>query len=176
MTQDRTAAYLRSKVFSATPEELRLLLLDGALRFARLGREGLANKNYEQSYTGLSSCKNILLELVSSLRPEINPELCSRLSGLYMFMYRRLVDANLEKNAAIVDEVIGLLEYERETWVMLMERLKEERGGGAPPAPESAPKAAPAARPSAGMSGALPTLDAAPNAGAERRVPLHVDA
>ncbi|TVQ59942.1 MAG: flagellar export chaperone FliS [Phycisphaerales bacterium] len=130
MTNDPTNAYLRSKVFSASPEELRLMLLDGAIRFTRQGREGLANNNPEQTYNGLSSAKNILLELVSSLRPEVDPDLCSKLSALYMFMYRRLVDANLEKNTGAADEVIGLLEYERETWVLLMEKVRRERDAG----------------------------------------------
>lgn len=151
MSHDPTNAYLRSKVFSASPEELRLMLLDGAIRFARQGREGLASKNHEQAYTGLSSAKNILLELVNSLRPEVAPDLCAKLSGLYMFMYKRLVEANLEKNPAIVDEVIGLLEYERETWTLLMEKLRRERAGEqsaeAPPVSAGAAKQAKPGKP-----------------------------
>lgn len=133
MTTDTTNAYLRNKVLSASPAELRLMLIDGAIRFSRVGREGLASRNYEQSYTGLLNAKNILMELVTSLRDEIDPDLCAKLRGLYMYMYRRLVDANLEKNPAVVDEIINLLEFERETWVMLMERLVKE--GAATPAP-----------------------------------------
>ena len=41
-------------------------------------------------------------------------------------MYRRLVDASQEKKPAIVDEVLKLLRYERETWSMLLEKLAEE--------------------------------------------------
>ena len=129
-SQDKASAYLRSKVFSASPEELRLMLLEGAIRFARQGREGLATKNYEQSFNGLSSCKNILLELVTSMKTEVAPELCARMRALYMFMYSRLIDANLEKSPEIVDEVVQLLEYERETWLLVMKRLAEERAAG----------------------------------------------
>lgn len=127
MATDLTNAYLRTKVLSATPEELRLMLIDGCLRFCRQGREGLARKNFEQSYNGLSGAKNILVELVTGMNREVNPELCDRVTAVLMFMYRRLVDANLDKNPAIVDEVIGLLEYERETWVLTMQKLAEER-------------------------------------------------
>ncbi|MBL0920844.1 MAG: flagellar export chaperone FliS [Phycisphaerales bacterium] len=150
--QDKASVYLRSKVFSASPEELRLMLLDGALRFARQGREGLATKNYELSFNGLSSCKNILLELVTSMKVEVAPELCAKLRALYMFMYSRLIDANLEKSPEIVDEVVQLLEYERETWVLLMQRLEAERASGisqetATPIPVgAAAKPAPAGR------------------------------
>lgn len=103
------------------------MLIEGAIKFARAGREGLEQKDYEKSYNGLSQCQAILIELVNSLKPEVDSDLCSRLSGLYTFMYRRLMDATLERNPEIVDEVIGLLEYDRETWIMLMQRLSEER-------------------------------------------------
>ncbi len=127
---DKAQNYLKTRVLSATPEELRLMLLEGALRYARQGREGLSIRNYEQSYDGIHRCQNILIELINSLRPEHNPDLCDKLSGLYLFLYRRLMDASLERNASHCDEVIQLLEYEVETWTMLMAKLTAERGGG----------------------------------------------
>lgn len=119
-------AYLRSKVLSARPEELRLMLIEGAIKFARQGGQGIATKDWELAYSGLSRAKNILLELISSLRPEIAPDICQKLSALYMFMYRRLLDANLEKSPKIVDEVVELLEYDRETWLMVIEKYRAE--------------------------------------------------
>lgn len=104
------------------------MLIEGAIKFARQGREGIASKNWEQAFNGLTRCKNILLELISSLRPEIAPDICAKLSALYMFMYRRLLDANLEKSAGMVDEVIELLEFDRATWLMVMEKAREEQG------------------------------------------------
>jgi len=131
MTTSNANAYLRTKVMTASPAELRLLLIDGAIKFARQGREGLAAKDFEACYEGLSQAKSVILELINCLRPEVDPDLCAKLSSLYTFMYRRLLDATLEKDAAIVDEVISLLEYDRETWVMLMDQLGAERRGGA---------------------------------------------
>jgi len=131
--ETKAQAYLRTKVMSASPEELRLMLIEGAIRFTRQGREALAEKNWEGVYEGFTKAKDILLELINALRPEIDPELCGRLSALYTFMYRRLLDCNLEKDPAIADEVIELLEYDRETWVMLMEKIAGERN--AAPAP-----------------------------------------
>lgn len=120
-------AYLMNKVLSATPEELRLMLLDGAIRFVRQGREGLANKNYEASFNGFSQARNIVMELINSIRPEYNPELCSKVSGVYTFLYTQLIEAGHERNIAKIDKVIQLLEYERETWILLMEKLAAEK-------------------------------------------------
>lgn len=103
------------------------MLLDGAIKFARQGRDGLVAKNYDLVHTGFSRCRSILLELVNSMRPEVDPELCARLSGLYMFMFRELLEASHERNAARADKVIELLEYDRETWVLLMQKLGQEK-------------------------------------------------
>lgn len=134
MTADSANAYLRTKIMTASPAELRLMLIDGAIKFARQGADGLQRKDYEASYNGLSQCKAIILELINCLRPEVDRELCSKLSALYTFMYRRLIDAGLEKSVAIVEEVVSLLEYERETWVMLMGKLADEVAAGSPTA------------------------------------------
>jgi flagellar protein FliS len=125
-----TKAYLRTKVMTAGPEELRLMLFDGALRFAEKGRQGLAEKDYEAAYEGISRCQKILLELINGLQPQQDPALCERLSGLYTFLYTRLIDASQHRSAGIVEEVIKLLEYERQTWTMLIQKLAQEKRGG----------------------------------------------
>jgi flagellar protein FliS len=133
MTTDSANAYLRTKVMTASPEELRMMLLDGAIRFATQGREGLAAKNYEQSYNGLSQCRNIIVELMTSVKDDPDPALASRVRALFAFMYSELIEANLNKDVSRVDNVVRLLEFERETWAMLMQKLAAERGRGASP-------------------------------------------
>lgn len=130
-------AYLRTKVLTASPEELRLMLLDGAIKFASQGREGMATRNYEASFNGISQCRNIVLELLTTIKPEYDPELCDRVKSLYTFLYTQLVEASMEKNLSKLDGVIKLLQYERETWVLLMAKIAEERGvKPAPPEPK----------------------------------------
>jgi flagellar protein FliS len=124
--ETNTKAYLRTKVLTAGPAELRLMLFDGALKFAEKGRQGLADRDYEAAYEGISRCQQIILELINGLRPVQDPQLCNRLSGLYTFLYRRLIDASRERSPAIIAEVIKLLEYERQTWALLMDKLADE--------------------------------------------------
>lgn len=121
------SAYLRTKVLTASPEELRLMLLEGAIKFLRQGREGLATKDFEAAFNGITRCRNIVLELLNTARPDPDRELYARVSALYTFMYTHLVDAGFEKDVNKCDKVIELLEYERETWVMAMSKLVEER-------------------------------------------------
>jgi flagellar protein FliS len=128
-------AYLRSKVLTAKPEELRLMLYDGALRFCRQGREALTKREHEAVFHNFKNAKNIVLEFISALDRSYDPELCSRLSALYTYMYRRLVDAGTERSVEAADEVIELLEYDRQTWEMLVEEVQKQRAAGTLPDP-----------------------------------------
>ncbi|MDZ4831478.1 MAG: flagellar export chaperone FliS [Phycisphaerae bacterium] len=123
MSAAPSQAYLKTKVLTATAGELRLMLLDGAVRFAEQTRNGYQSRDYERSYEGTTKCQAILTELLCSLRPERDPDLCSRLAALYTFMYRRMVDASSNKSPEIVEEVLKLLRYERETWSLVLEEL-----------------------------------------------------
>lgn len=103
-----------------------MMLIEGAIKFAEQGKTGLVSGDYEQAYNGISQCQSIIMELINSLVPEQNPELCQRLSGLYTFLYTRLMLANGEKDVAKVDEVLELLRFERETWKLLLDKLARE--------------------------------------------------
>ena len=100
-----------------------MLLIDGAIRFAEQTRRGYETRDLETALEGTTKCQAILTELICSLRPEMNAELCKRLAALYTFMFKRMVEASISKSAEIVQEVLGLLQYERETWGLLMQQL-----------------------------------------------------
>ncbi len=140
MAFDVNNPYFRTKVMTASQEELRLLLLEGCVRFLREGREGLEARDYEKSYSGFSQGKAIIIELLNALRPEVAPELCKNLIALYTYMYTTLTEAVHAKDFTRIDEVIALVEYERETWVMLIEKIAAEKAGTSGATPNTAPK------------------------------------
>lgn len=125
------STYFKTKVMTASPGELRQMLLDGAIRFAESARAGLERRDFEVAYVGVTRCQAILMELINGLRPEHDAELCRRLAALYTYMYTRLMKASNEKDATIVDEVLDLLRYERETWEMVQAKLIEENAAAA---------------------------------------------
>jgi flagellar protein FliS len=124
---DQTNAYLKNRVMTASPEELRLMLIEGAIRYARQAKDAMAKHDGENVYYGLTHCQAILFELLNALDHHQAPELCDRLSSLYTYMIRRSIDASRETDGRAIDELISLLDYERETWVLAMKQLKEER-------------------------------------------------
>jgi flagellar protein FliS len=131
MNQKAAQNYLRTKVLTATPEQLQLMLYDGALRFGEQARVALEQKNYEQSYTMISRVQKIITEMSSSLKPAVAPELCQKMSALYNFVYLKLVEANIEHTMASLDQALNILRYQRETWAMLLEQLGKTKAAAA---------------------------------------------
>ena len=120
-------AYLKNRVMSASPEELRLMLLDGAIKFARQGLEGLNTRNFAAMSTGISQCRNIIFELLTTIKDQHDPDLAAKVRGVYTFLYTQTVEASFEKDAGKLQKVIELLEFERETWALLMQKLATEK-------------------------------------------------
>ena len=123
--------YLRTQVATATPEQLQMMLYDGAIRFAEQARPALAARSWEASYNAISRSQKIITELTSSLRHDIAPELCGRLASIYNFIYRKLVEANVEHKVESLDEAIKILRFQRETWEMLLKQLGRQKAAEA---------------------------------------------
>jgi flagellar protein FliS len=119
--------YLRSAVLTATPEQLHLMLYDGAIRFATRGGEALRAGDREAAFHAFERAQLIVLEMINGIQPEANPELGDRMLALYSFVYRRLVDANVKRDEQAVDDALRVLRHQRETWVMLLEKVQKEK-------------------------------------------------
>jgi len=115
--------YLKSAVLTASPEQLHLMLLDGAIRFTLRGKEALEKQHIEGAFNGFERAQRIVLELNNGLRREVNPQLVDQLAALYDFVYRRLIDANLHRDTKAADDALRILRHQRETWVLLIEKL-----------------------------------------------------
>lgn len=123
MNGDGSNSYLRGAVLTASSEQLQLMLYDGAIRYARQGRDALLANNFEASYEKLSRAQAIVSEMETGLRREVNPEICDRMASIYSFMFRKLVEASVTRDIEPLDAALKLLHMERETWVLLMEKV-----------------------------------------------------
>jgi len=125
--------YFRNAVLTAPPEQLHLMLYDGAIRFTREGIDGINSQDWEKAFNGFSRSQKIVLEMLNSLNHEVDKPLCDRMASLYNFIYKKLVEACVERSVPVAEDALKLLEYQRETWVMLIEKLREEQAGQAAP-------------------------------------------
>ncbi len=133
MAQTAPNPYLQTKVMTASPEQLRLMLYDGAVRFCRQARHALGKSDFEGSYTAIVRAQKIMLELSGSLNHDHDADLCDKLAAIYDYVYRLLVDANMKREPEPLDEAIRLVEFQRETWAMLMKKLEHEPESAAAP-------------------------------------------
>ena len=122
--------YLRDAVLTATPEQLQLMLYDGAIRFATQGRDALAEKDYATSFERLTRAQRIISEMQAGLNYEVNRELCERVASIYNFLFRKLVDANVNHEVAAVDDALKVLRIERKTWQILVDKVNQVREAG----------------------------------------------
>lgn len=127
MTASAHNPYLRDAVLTATPEQLQLMLYDGAIRFALQGRDAIVKKDHEATYLRLARAQNIVMEMLNGLNYEVNAELCQRMASIYNFIYRKLVDACIHRRAEDVDDAVRVLRIERETWQLLVDKITKAR-------------------------------------------------
>lgn len=134
MSTQASKSYLRNAILQASPEQLQLMLFDGAIRHTLKGREAIERHDYEQTYESLSLAQRIVLEMDAGLRPEVNAELCEQMSALYNFVYHKLVSANVKRDVSNIDDALHILQHQRETWVMLLDKVRHAKAEQSPPA------------------------------------------
>lgn len=129
MTATAPNPYLRDAILTATPEQLHLMLYDGAIRFALQGRDAMVRKDYEMMYLRLTRAQNVIIEMLNGLNYEVNAELCQRMASIYNFIYRKLVDACVGRKTEDLDDAVRVLRMERETWQILVDKVNRTREG-----------------------------------------------
>lgn len=110
------AQYRQTQVQTAAPEQLVLMLYDGAVKFAAQAKEHIVAKNMEAANNALIRVQDIFSELQASINGDAG-EIAQQLSLLYDYLYRRALDANLAKDVAIIDEIVTMVRDLRSTWV-----------------------------------------------------------
>lgn len=122
----RMNQYFEQMIMSASPIELIRLLYQKAISSVREAREHLAARRIIERAGAINKAYLVLAELNQSLRADEAPELAARLSGLYAYMQRRLLEANLKQKDEPLAEVLGLLMTLAEAWDAIKDSPAEE--------------------------------------------------
>ena len=108
--------YKNNSVNFASREQLLLMLVEGAVKFSKIGRQAIVDKNIPKAHENIVKTQNIFNELMVTLDVQKGGEWAKSLFSVYDFIVRRLTDANIKKDVEIMDEVIGLIEDIKDTW------------------------------------------------------------
>ena len=119
--------YKKNEVETATPEQILILLYDGAIRFLIKAKQAIEDNDVQETHNNIIACENIILEFMSSLDMENGGDLAQRLYNLYDYFYNVLVQANIKKDAMKVNEVLKHLKGLRETWQKAINIANQEK-------------------------------------------------
>lgn len=108
---------VESAVLSASPHQLVVLLFDGALSAMKKAAILMEQGDIPGKGKALSHAINLITNgLRAGLNHEVGGELAANLDGLYDYMTRRLLQANLHNDLAAIDEVSMLLNNIADAW------------------------------------------------------------
>lgn len=108
--------YKNNSVKFASKEQLLLLLLDGAVKFSKIGRQALVDKDYHKCNESLKNTQDIFYELIATLDLSKAENWGQQLSSVYKFIIDSLVKSNMKKDLTLLDKIIPLIEDVKNTW------------------------------------------------------------
>ena len=122
---DAYAHYNNSKVLTASPAELTLMLYEGAIKFCNISIVAIEQKNVPKAHTNIVKTQKIIDYLRQTL--DMNYPVAQDFENIYVYLSRRLVEANLKKDKEALEEVNGHLRSVRDTWKEVM-RINQVKG------------------------------------------------
>ncbi len=111
-------AYRQGEVLAASRGQLVVMLYDGARRFLRQAAVAMRNGEVERAHRALKRAELIIGHLDATLDLE-QGLVAERLHSLYMFSLQQLSRSRFNQDAAMLDEVSGLLGELREAWAAI---------------------------------------------------------
>ncbi|MBU6146288.1 MAG: flagellar export chaperone FliS [Paenibacillaceae bacterium] len=113
--------YVEHAVKTASQQQLLIMLVDGAIRFGKQAIEAIEARDMAQSHDRLMRMRDIVNEWVITI--DRTSPIAANLLAIYEYLLYRIVQANMRKDRAIVEEVIQFLIELRDTWVQASRML-----------------------------------------------------
>ena len=120
------AQYNNSKVLSASPGELTLMLYDGMIRFCNLAEVAVEKKDISKAHTNIMKMQRIIDYLRQTL--DMNYPVAEDFERMYIYLSQRMVEANMKKDLDILQEINGHLHAIRDNWKEVMRIDREQKG------------------------------------------------
>ena len=116
-------AYKQNSVNTASKEKLLIMLVDGAVKYTKIARMAILEKNIEKAHKELTRVQDIFLELMITMDKDSN-KFMQDLYNVYDFIKSQLAIANIKKDIQIIDNVLPLIEEIRDMWHEVDKKMK----------------------------------------------------
>ena len=114
--------YKQNSVNMASSQQLLLMLLDGAVKYTKIARMAILNKDIPRAHKELVRVQGIFLELMITM--DKNTKYMEDLYNIYDFIKNELVKANIKKDITIIDNTLPLIEEIRDMWYEVDKKIK----------------------------------------------------
>lgn len=126
MARNPYESYKKQSIMTMTPGDMLITLYDEILKECTAGKIAIEKKNYTEVNRALQKVQRILDHLKATL--DFKYEISENLSSLYDYFIRQVMEANIKKDAALLDEVMPMIKDLRDTY---SEADKRSRSGAA---------------------------------------------
>jgi len=117
-------AYLETQVNTATPQRLRLMLIEDALRRIRAAQTAFEAGQFDDGIAAIRHAREIIAELIGGIHPDETP-VAKQVLGIYLFLFSSLAEAQFGRDEQRLSEVIRVLDEERQTWQAVCEQMPD---------------------------------------------------
>lgn len=121
--QNPYAQYKNSKILTASPAELTLMLYEGAIKFCNIAIMGIEQNDVEKTHNNIVKVQRIIDEFRATL--DYKYPVSEDFDRVYVYILQRLFEANVKKDKEILEEVLEHLRSMRDTWKEVMNSCRE---------------------------------------------------
>lgn len=122
---DAYAQYNNSKILTASPAELTLMLYEGAIKFCNIAIVAIEQRDVQKAHINIVKTQRIIDYLRQTL--DMKYPVAQDFENIYVYLSQRLIEANMKKDKDILEEVNGHLRSVRDTWKEVM-RINQVKG------------------------------------------------
>ncbi len=117
--------YMKNKIMTATPAELTLMLYEGAIKFGNIAIKGIEEGDIQKAHINIVKVEKIIEEFRRTL--DFKYEVAQHFENVYSYLAQRLVEANIKKDKAIMEEIVEHLRSMRDNWKEVMKVAKSHQ-------------------------------------------------
>lgn len=126
-TKQTYMAYYKTNVQTSDQLALIIMMYDGAIRFLKKAIVKISEHNVEEAHINLVKSKDIVVELMSTLKMDQGGDIAQNLRNLYVYTIKKITEANLKKDPVLVQEAITVLDNLRQGWIMIKEQRVKQK-------------------------------------------------
>ena len=123
--------YQQTQIQTASPEKILIMLYDVAIQFLNKALKYMQENNIQETHNNIIAAQRIITEFMNTLDVEAGGDVCKNLYSLYEYLHYRLVQANINKNPDMIEEVLRHLKDLKSTWeeaIRIANKEKEAEG------------------------------------------------